>query len=124
MLNGPVQNQILASASRTVNPATVALNNRQGARAWAVYVNVSVNAGGLGSITVTLNAITASGVIIPLLASTALTAVAAVVLTVGLDLAAAANSIAKVGVPARPYVSVVHNNANPITYSVDSELLP
>jgi predicted secreted protein len=121
-LNSPVQYALLALASRTVNPTSPVFRNADGARQLMVTTNVTVP--GTGSITITVGYISASGAKVPLLSSTALTTAVVNALFVGLDLAAAANSIAKNAVPARIYVDVVHNNANAITYSVDAELLP
>jgi predicted secreted protein len=121
-LNSPVQYALLALASRTVNPTSPVFRNTDGARQLMVTTNVTVP--GTGSITVTAGFISSSGAKVPLLSSTALTTAVVNNLSVGLDLTASANAIAKNAVPSRIYVDVVHNNANAITYSVDAELLP
>jgi hypothetical protein len=122
MINSPQQVKVLALASRTANPATVYFKNQSGARELMITTNVTVP--GTGSITTTVGFISASGAKVPLLSSTALTTAVVNNLSVGIDLTASANAVAKNSVPQQLYVDVVHNNGNAITYSVDAELLP
>lgn len=122
MIRSPQQVKVLALASRTTSQLSSLVPNPEGARELMITTNVTVP--GTGSITVTVGFISASGAKVPLLSSTALTTAVVNQLFVGMDLTAAANSVAKNSVPARVYVDVVANNANAITYSVDAELLP
>lgn len=122
MLRNPRQVKVFASASRTTAPTTAVIDNSEGARELLVTTNVTVP--GTGSITTTVGYITASGVKVPLLSSTALTTAVVNQLSVGIDLTTSANAVLKSSIPSRLYVDVAANNANPVTYSVDVDLLP
>jgi hypothetical protein len=114
---------IQPSASRTADPTQVDQRNA-GCKGVQVVVDVTVNAGGLGSITVTIEGKdVVSGKYYTLLASAALTGVATTVLRVYPALTAAANLVASDFVPRTFRVKVTHNNANPITYSVGASLV-
>jgi hypothetical protein len=96
---------------------------RQPAKFADVIVDVTLNAGGLGSITVDLVGLDpASGKEYLILSSGALTAVATKTLQIGPGLPVAANATQNQDVPAKFRVKVTHNNANPITYSVGLNL--
>jgi hypothetical protein len=122
MLRNPRQVKVLASASRTVAPTTVVVDNSEGAR--ELIVTTSVTVPGTGSITTTVGYISASGVKVPLLSSTALTTAVVNQLLIGIDLTTSANAALKSSIPAKLYVDVAANNANAVTYSVDLDLLP
>ena len=108
---------LLPSLSRT---ATVPGADRRGSvyRSMVVLINVTVNAGGLGSITVTVDGKDANDVYYNILTSAALTAVASTKLTIGPGLPVTANISANEPLPETWRVTVTANNANPITYSV------
>jgi hypothetical protein len=90
-----------------------------------VVVDLTVNGGGLGSITVTIEGKdAASGKYYTLLASAALTAVATTVLTVFPGAPATANVSANDQLPKTFRVKVTANNANPTSYTVGATLLP
>jgi hypothetical protein len=111
---------LLASASRTVTtPSPTQLNDSR--RGCHVTVDITVNTGGLGSITATIEGQDpASGKWYTILASAVLTAVGTVVLRVYPGLVVAANLAANDILPRTWRVNVVANNANPVTYSVGS----
>lgn len=121
-IRNPRQVKVFASASRTTAPTTAVIDNSEGARELIVVTSITIV--GTGSITTTVGYITASGVKVPLISTAALVANAVTPLSVGIDLTTAANSVLKSSIPARLYVDVAANNANPVTYSVDAELLP
>ena len=84
--------------------------------------DVTVNAGGLGSITVTIQGKDANGIYYTILASAAITAVATSKLVVAIGAPVTANVSANEPLPATWRVVVTANNANPMTYSVGLNL--
>lgn len=117
-------NALLVSTSRTTAQVSGNLESG-GARGIHVIVDLTVNTGGLGSITVTITGVDpASGKAYTLLASAALTAVATTVLKVFPGGPVSANSSANDSLPSTFQVNVTANNANPVTYSVGYNLLP
>lgn len=119
---GTVASAILASASRTTTQ-TQADQISDGALGIIVTTDVTVNAGGLGSITVTIQGKDANGIYYPILASAALVAVATNVLIARSGLPDTANSKAAFHLPRQYRVLVTANNANPVSYSVATELV-
>jgi hypothetical protein len=128
---------VLQSASRTVAPTGLleqaAVPPRQYVEGignlgtgWAlvVVVDATANPGGLGSITVTISGYDkASGKTWPILVGAAIVTVSTNVYRVAVGLATAANAAANDIVPPQIKISVAHNNANPITYSVGAHLV-
>lgn len=89
-----------------------------------VVIDLTVNAGGLGSITATIQGKDPlSGKYYTVLASAALTGVATTVLTVYPGIAVSANVSASDVLPRTWRVLVTANNANPVTYTVGACLL-
>jgi hypothetical protein len=115
---------IVPSASRTAAPTNAPFNYTSNSQKFVdVIVDVTVNAGGLGSITVDVVGVDpASGQEYLILSTGALTAVATKLIQIGPGLPSAANSTQNQDVPATFRIKVTHNNANPITYSVGINL--
>lgn len=112
------QGVALASASRTTTQTLPDIST-QGASTLQLILDLTVNAGGLGSVTVTINGKDpASGKYFLLLASAALTSVATTRLKIGQTIAASANLIAQDYLPEVIQIVVTANNANPVSYSV------
>lgn len=117
-----VARQILASGSRTTTQvdrvrATDECNYLE------VTVDLTVNAGGLGSITVLIEGYDpGKDGFYTLLQSAALTAVAFTKYTVGPGLPVTANVSANNPLPEKIRVTITANNANPVTYSVGLNL--
>lgn len=117
------QVDILPSASRTATPTATRVTNPD-CKFAHVVLDVTVNAGGLGSITLSIyGRDKASGKRYLLLASAAVTAVATTIYKIGPGLTAAANAVANDVVPKELEIEVVHGNANPIAYSVGLNLI-
>lgn len=116
----PRSEVLVPSAARTAAPAGAPFNFTENSMKFAdVFIDVTVNAGGLGSITVDIVGVDpASGKEYLILSSGAVTAVASKLLQVGPGLPVAANASANQDVPATYRIKVTANNANPITYSV------
>lgn len=115
---------ILPSAARTTSQSSGALNNNY-ARGILVVVDVTVNAGTAGSITVTIKGSDPnSSKTWNILASAAITAVGTTVYRVYPGLTAAGNLVASDVLPQRYQIDVTANNANPVTYSVSAMLVP
>lgn len=112
---------IFPSLPRTAT-ATQADQQGDGALGIIVTTDITVNAGALGSITVAIQGKDAAGIYYTILASAALTAVATNALIVRAGLPDTANSKAAFHLPRTYRVVVTANNANPVTYSVSSEL--
>jgi hypothetical protein len=94
------------------------LQNNFGERGIQVVVDITVNAGGLGATTVTIEGKDrASGKYYPLLASAALSAVATTVLRVFPQAVAVANLVANDCLP-DIYRIRTTGNGNPMTYTV------
>lgn len=115
---------LLASAARTATPAAADLTNF-GARGIRVVLDITVDTGGLGSVTVAINGKDpASGKYYNLLTSASKSAVATTVLVVYPTITASANLIAQDVLPQTFQITVTHGDANPLTYSVGYSLLP
>lgn len=123
---GPTRNVsgiALANASRTTTQTTPDLANPYGSQV-DVILDVTANAGGLGSVTVAINMKDpASGKYLNLLTSAAIVAVGTVILRVSPFMAAVANLVAQAHVPATLQIVVTANNANPVVYSVGYNLI-
>lgn len=104
------------------NPSPVQVNNiGHGVK---VYTYIQANPGALGSITVQILGVDlGSGQTFLLLASAALTAVGLTVLTIFPGLVAVANQTLNDVLPLSWQVNVVANNANPMTYQVDCDVI-
>ena len=87
-----------------------------------VVVDITVNTGGLGSITVSIQGKDANGIYYTILSSAALTAVATTAYTVGLGAATTANVSIGAPLPETWRVVVTHNNGNGVYYSVGLNL--
>ena len=88
-------------------------------------LDATVNAGGAGSITLTINAKDPiSGKYYPLLVGAAVITVVTNVYKIGRALTAAANSIVNSGVPGILQFVVTANNANPVTWSLSINVMP
>jgi hypothetical protein len=124
-LEGDLPNRAVAlmpSAAQTTTQTSADQANPNGLML-QVILDLTVNAGGLGSITLTIQGKDpASGKYYTLLAGAAVTAVSTVVYRVGPSLTAAANAVANDFVPAVFRIVVTANNANPVTYSVGYNL--
>lgn len=113
---------LLASASRTTTQTSADRLNPAG-RFLQVILDVTTNAGGLGSATVTINGKDpTSGKYYLLLAGAAVTTVSTNVYSVGPGLPATANVSANAMVPRVFQIVVTANNANPLIYSVGYNL--
>lgn len=114
---------VVPSASYTATQTGPDIENRN-YRGIKVVVNVTVNTGGLGSITVTIQGKDKTGLVYyTILASAAITAVGTSVLTVYPSLPAVANVSANDVLPDELRVVATANNANPISYSVGATLI-
>lgn len=110
---------VLPSAARTTTQS-VDLKNNSGSGV-EVIVDVSVNAGGAGSITMNIRAKDPiSGNYVTILASAAIVAVGTTRYRVHPGIAVVGNATASDTVPHDWNVQVVANNANPMTYSVSA----
>ena len=118
------QATLLASAARTTTQSSGTLKNYRG-KGIVVVVDVTVNAGSAGSITVAIKGVDpTSGKTYSILSSAAITSVSTTVLKVYPGLTAAANSVVSDVLPQSFSVDVTANNANPVTYSVGYFLVP
>lgn len=107
----------LTSASRTTTQTSPDYANR-GCNFLDLILDVTANAGGLGSVTVTINGKDpASGKYYLLLSGAAVTTVSTNVYHIGPSLTAAANVTANAAIPEIFQVVVTANNANPMTWS-------
>lgn len=115
---------IVPSAARTAAPTNAPFNYASNSQKFLdVIVDVTANAGGLGSITIDVVGVDpASGKEYLILSTGALTAVATKLIQIGPGLPVAANSTQNQDVPATFRIKVTHNNVNPITYSVGINL--
>ena len=120
-MNQPIV--VLQNASRTsANDADLGFVNRD-CSGLTLVIDITANAGALGSLTVSIMAKDpASGKFVLLLASTALTAVATTVLRIFPGATAAGNAAANDQVPNDFIVRVAHN-VNPIAYSIGGQLV-
>lgn len=112
-----LDHQILASASRTTTQTSGDFTNDH---CRGVKVIVDITSAGTGSITPKIQGKSASGVYYDLLTSAALTSAATTVLTVYPGATASANVSASDVLPRTWRVVVTANNANAMTYTVDS----
>lgn len=110
---------VLGSASRTTTQTSQTFTNYM-ARGVTVILDTTVNAGGLGSITLTINGVDpVSGKTFLLLSGAAVTTVTTNRYTVyPSGIAAVANVTAVDALPYQWNIVVTANNANPMTYSV------
>lgn len=112
----------LAGATATQTSADFANPNARGVK---VVLDVTVNAGGAGSVTVTIQGKDkASGKYFTLLAGAAVVTVVTNVYTVFPGAPVAANVSANDQLPEVWRIVVTANNANPVTYTVGAALLP
>lgn len=119
----PANSQILASAARTTTQTGTDQTNN-GYRGIKVILDATVNAGGAGSITLTIQGKdSVSGKYYTLLAGAAVVTVTTNVYTVYPGLTAATNVTANDVLPDTFRILVTANNANPVTYSVGQSLL-
>ncbi len=113
-----------ASAARTATPTAMADQTNIGAKGLRVVVDATVNAGGSGSITVTIQGKdSVSGKYYTILASAAIVTVTTNVYTVYPSITAVSNTIAQDALPTTWRVIVTANNANSVTYSVGASYL-
>lgn len=111
-----------SAARQAANDGFVDISNPDG-QAVQVDVDVTVNAGGLGSVTVTLYAKDPlTGGRYPLLASAALAAVAKTTIQIGPGLPVTANVSANAVAPKDLSIGFVHGAGGPITYSARAQL--
>lgn len=114
--------QILASAARTTTQVD-RVRDTFDSEYLEVVLDLTVNAGGLGSVTVLIEGYDAGkDGFFTLLQSAALTAVALTRLTVGPGLPVTANISANSPLPDKMRITVTANNANPVTYSLGYSL--
>lgn len=114
---------VLVSAARTTTQTSADIPVAY-AREIDVILDATVNAGGAGSITVTINGKDAvSGKYYLLLAGAAVVTVTTNVYKVGIGLPATANVSANCGVPSVIQIVVTANNANSVTYSVGLNMI-
>jgi hypothetical protein len=114
--------EVLPSAERTADPAAVDITNPDGS-GLAVIVDITDIGAAAPSITVSIDALDiASGKYYNLLTSAALAAVATTVLQIRPSLVDVPNLKVDGVVPRGIKVSVVHANADPITYSVGANI--
>lgn len=95
--------------------------NTLGANTLAVVVSITANTGAI-SLTVTIEGVTADGVVVPLLVSAVLVAVAVTKLQVGPSLAVTANVAANSPIFDKIRILTTHGNANSVTYSLSGVL--
>ena len=116
---------LLPSAARTTTQILDKLKNL-GGKGIEVIVNVSVNAGGYGSITFSIQAVDQLGNVVtgPILAGAAITTVSVNRYVVHPELTASSNLIAKDVIGHDFQIVITANNANPVTYSVDARIIP
>jgi hypothetical protein len=112
------------SKARTqADDGSVDVSNPDG-QACHLIIDPTVNAGGLGSIQVTIQGKDPlSGKKYTILQSAVLTALATIVLRVGAGLTAAANLVANDVLPKDLTVSFAHGAGGPITYTARLELI-
>jgi hypothetical protein len=116
-MKGNYEVTVLASAARTTSPAAQTLPANTNGH-W-LHVLLNVTSAGTGSITLAINGVDpASGATYPLLTGTAVTTNGMNVYRVGPALTPSANSVANDYLPRTVQITVTHNNANSITYSV------
>jgi hypothetical protein len=90
-----------------------------------IILDMTVNAGGAGSVTLTVNAKDPiSGKYYALLTGAAVVSVSTNVYKIGRGLTAAANSIVNSGIPATLQFIATANNANPTTWSLAINVMP
>lgn len=115
--------ELLNVVAGTTTQTTADMANAD-ARGVKVFVNVSANAGGLGSITASIQIKDpGSGTYATPLSSAAIVATGFTVLTIYPGLAATANVTANDCLPRQWRIQVVANNANPVSYTVGACLL-
>jgi hypothetical protein len=116
--------QVLASAARTTTQTSPDITIPFAAQI-DVILDATVNAGGAGSITLTINAKDpVSGKYYLLLAGAAVVTVSTNVYKIGRSLPVTTNVSANSGIPNVLQFVVTANNANPVTYSVGMNTMP
>lgn len=121
---GSTEYQLLASASRTANPTLAPASWDNQPEAEGILVVANITNAGTGSITVAIEGWDpGAGAWFTLLASAALTTNQTKTLLVYPSTSDSANARAAMALPKRYRVTVTHNNANAITYSVGAILL-
>src|SRR5713101_4570017 len=118
LANVPVASgSAFASAARSASPTSVLFGTQQ-AGALVVLLDVTADTGG-NTVTVTISGVDrASNKVWTILASAAKGVGTTTVLRVSPQITASANLIAQDIIPSEVQISVVHSDANPITYSV------
>jgi hypothetical protein len=118
---GNVESTLLASAARTATVSTADQTNHNGQ---GLIVVLDVTVPGTGSVTLSIEGKDpTSGKYYTILAGVAVTTAVTVVYRVWPGLTAVANATANDRLPKTYRVTVTHNNANSISYSVGSILL-
>lgn len=109
----------LTSAARTTTQTGADIINDTNTSSLAVVLDVTANAGGLGSVTVLIEGKDkTSGKYFTLLSGAAVTTVSTNRYTVGPWINSVANVNAQTYIPTLFRISVTADNANPVTYSV------
>jgi hypothetical protein len=110
---------LLASASRTTTQTSADQTNNVNGHFLTVILDVTVNAGGAGSITLSINGKDpASGKYYAILTGVPVTAVSTNIYRLGPGLVDQLNQVANDVAPRTFQIVVTANNANPVTYSV------
>ena len=113
--------EVIPLASRTV-ALDVPFNNLE-CDALTLVIDLTVNAGGLGSVVVTVQCKDrTTGKAVTILASAALSAVATTTLKIGRGLTAAANLVANDQVPRDLNINI-SSNASPVTMAIGMQLI-
>lgn len=115
----PRAGTVAASAARTT---VQDFGDQETRGAVGLIVLVEVTAWTAGSITVTINGVSPTGTVYPLLTSAALVATGLVRLQVSSNLIAAANTKAQECLPDKFRIHVAVADATPITYSISAVL--
>lgn len=112
------------SAARTTTITGADITNDVNASSLVVVLDATVNAGGLGSVTVNIEGKdSASGKYYTLLQGAAVTTVSTNRYIVSPYIPASANAVAQTIIPSVFRISVTANNANAVTYSVGYNLI-
>jgi hypothetical protein len=106
----------ITAVAATTTQTSSTIQNADGRR---LHVVLNVTSAGTGSVTVTINGVSNSGVVYPLLVGTAVTANGTTVYRVGPALTPSANAVANDMIPHLFQIVVTANNANAMTYTVD-----
>lgn len=114
---------ILASAARTATPTVDTFHVSGDARGLVLVIDATAATATPSVVFTILGVDPVSGKTWTVLASAAVTAVSTTVLRVSPHLTAAANTIAKDLIPSYFTVSVVHGDADSITYTVSAQVV-